>query len=522
MLFKNGELNLLKCSMDNFQFHYLMKKKNTLFLIRDRIGIVPIYFKKTKDLFVFCSQIKPIRKFFQNSIEINNDQIIKKLSLPYKLHGISNHTLFDQVFSLKPGSYLQLNLENLNFNQNNFVSLSDIKINNKKSYYDFREELKSLLIDSIKIRLRTDRKYGFILSGGIDSSSILGIAKKELNVEPYSFSLDIPDQRFNENNEIKEILEFHNMEKNFIKVTSSNTKDILFNELLQQDEPLPTPNFILHNILASQINDKGIKVVLNGVGGDEILLGYHDHFLYHLFNLEQDNSKLFNNELFYWEKNQKRTEALYKKFKIYLKSNLSNFNPDFLARSQGYDYLSLVKNLNLDTFNKYFKSFKNSGKVLDKQINDISSLTIPHSVKMDDTCYLSHAVETRQPFLDYRLINLCLSMPSRYKIKKGIGKFILRQAVRGFIPETRRRDIKKIGLNLPIDEWFKKDLFEWIEMNCHDKNNEIFNYLDFNKVQEIILQHQQGLYNHSLKIWDICCIQTWLSNSDKGFYEKRT
>ena len=252
------------------------------------------------------------------------------------------------------------------------------------------------------------------------------------------------------------------------------------------------------------------------------MLGYHDHFLYHLFNLEQDNSKLFNNELFYWEKNQKRTEVLYKKFKIYLKSNLSNFNPDFLARSQGYDYLSLVKNLNLDTFNKYFKSFKNSGKVLDKQINDISSLTIPHSVKMDDTCYLSHAVETRQPFLDYRLINLCLSMPSRYKIKKGIGKFILRQAVRGFIPETRRRDIKKIGLNLPIDEWFKKDLFEWIEMNCHDKNNEIFNYLDFNKVQEIILQHQQGLYNHSLKIWDICCIQTWLSNLDKGFYEKRT
>jgi len=129
---------------------------------------------------------------------------------------------------------------------------------------------------------------------------------------------------------------------------------------------------------------------------------------------------------------------------------------------------------------------------------------------MDDNCYLSQAVEARQPFLDHRLIEFGVSLPAKYKIHHGISKFILRQAIRGLVPDTRRRDVRKVGLNLPIDTWMRGPLRGWVEGNLTDRNSPLYSFADYGSVQDILRKHFDGIANHSLKIWDLCCMNNWL------------
>ncbi len=140
----------------------------------------------------------------------------------------------------------------------------------------------------------------------------------------------------------------------------------------------------------------------------------------------------------------------------------------------------------------------------------MTRFTLPYSLRMDDNCYLSHAVETRQPFLDHRLIEFGLSVPAEYKVRDSVSKFILRQAVKEFIPSSRRRDVRKIGLNLPIDVWMRKELKEWVNSHLSIKNNPIFEFADYSFVNKLTKDHFEGTANHSLKIWDLCCVNEWL------------
>ncbi len=133
------------------------------------------------------------------------------------------------------------------------------------------------------------------------------------------------------------------------------------------------------------------------------------------------------------------------------------------------------------------------------------------ALKMDDGCYMGRAVESRQPFLDYRLVELGLSLPENLRIRSGISKFLLRSAVRGFIPASRRRDLRKIGLNLPIDVWMRGTLKGWVEDNLCQKSNPVFNYADFQVTQKIIKSHMSGDANHSMKIWDLIGANNWLT-----------
>ena len=118
--------------------------------------------------------------------------------------------------------------------------------------------------------MRTDRKLAFIISGGIDSSATLGIAKKIFNIKPQTFSLDLPDARFNENSAIIENVKFLELEHEFIKVTPNSFLEKLEDFHSNMDQPLATPNTILHMIMAEKIFKSNINVVLNGVGGDEV------------------------------------------------------------------------------------------------------------------------------------------------------------------------------------------------------------------------------------------------------------
>lgn len=485
-------------------------KSNKLILARDRLGITPLFFQQNKNGLVFGSEIKAIMQSPGTFSEPDFEQIASIIGLPYKLHGDQGNTLYKNIKKVLPAEYIIYDCENNKINRHLYWNPNDIVELGLNSYIQSRDYLRELLIDSVKIRLRTDRQLAFIVSGGIDSTSVLGIANKLFDIEPVTFSLDLPDERFNENDSIKEVLANLDIENNFIPVTAEDVVSNLSEITNYVDEPLATPNAILHNILAKAIDSSGVKVILNGVGGDEGFLGYHDHFLYFLRSLKITKNPRFNREFYKWQILQNRSAALLDEFCNYVDLDSDRFSPDFLARSKGFDYRQCLNEEFRRTSlnNSLLKKIDFTPK--EKQIADMTKFTLPYSLKMDDNCYLSHAVETRQPFLDHRLIEFGLSIPEGYKIRDSVSKFILRQAVRDFIPSSRRRDVRKIGLNLPIDIWMRKQLRNWVNDHLSINDNPIFRYADFSIIQKTIKDHFDGTANHSLKIWDLCCLNEWL------------
>ena len=304
---------------------------------------------------------------------------------------------FKDVESVKPGHIYTLNLNNLQLSHQQFWGLTTNSELIFKNFYEAKEYVRATLIDAVRIRLRGDRKIAFIVSGGVDSSAVLGIARKILNTQPKTFSLNISDDRFNEKNEIQEVLNFNFCENNFIEVSEEHVSS-LFDEILDCcDEPLATPNAVLHGIMSRAIHESGYKIVLNGVGGDEVFLGYHDHQLFALHEAKANNDPTFPREFKAWLKYQQRNKATFREFQKFLLSNRPSVSPDFLARSRGIDYRCLVSGYFKDQLSPWL--FENKADTATaKQIDDLLRLTLPHSIRMDDNCYLSMSVEARQPF----------------------------------------------------------------------------------------------------------------------------
>ncbi len=308
-------------------------KKNDLILVRDRLGIVPLFFQQNKNGIIFGSEIKAIMQVPGIILEPDFEKLAAVIGFPYKLHGYKGKTLFDNVQQVLPAEYIIYDCDNKKNERQHYWSPNNVVDLGLNSYIQSRDYLRELLIDSVRIRLRTDRRLAFIVSGGIDSPAVLGIAKKIFDIEPVTFSLDLPDERFNENNSIKEVLSNLGIENNFIPVTVNDVVSNLPEIINYADEPLATPNAVLHNILAKAIDSSGTKVVLNGVGGDEAFLGYHDHFLYYLRYLKHNQSARFERELSKWKQLQQRPVALFEEFCDFVGSSDDKFSPDFLARS---------------------------------------------------------------------------------------------------------------------------------------------------------------------------------------------
>ena len=271
MHLKNGGDECFKLFNGQFAIAILDTKIKKLFIARDRLGISPLYYYQDQNTFVFASEVNSIVKYLNRKLKINKKRLFSQIALPYKLHQLRNETLFSSINQLEPADILYLDILNGSKKKKAYWSLSNIKQKNT-SFVDLKKQIHDILIDSVKIRMRTDRKLAFIISGGIDSSATLGIAKKVFNIKPQTFSLDLPDTRFNENSEINENIKFLKLEHEFIKVTPQIFLEKLNYFNLNMDQPLATPNAILHMIMAEKIFKKNINVVLNGVGGDEVFL----------------------------------------------------------------------------------------------------------------------------------------------------------------------------------------------------------------------------------------------------------
>ncbi len=424
-------------------FAFFNKNLNKFILSRDRFGEKPLYILKRFNEIYFSSEIKQIFALQNTKEKINFDTINNYLVYGYKSLFKKNETFFHNIKRVTPGTYLTIN-KNLNINENNFWNLSKIQQSNKINFNINLKNLKKTFIETVESRLISDVPICFSLSGGIDSNAIVSVAKKELGINPETFSIINSDARYDEEKMIDLSVNHLKIKNNKVKLRKKNFLNNLKDLINYHDKPLSTISFYLQSQLYKEVRKKNFKVILNGVAADEIFTGYYDHHLAFLSVIKK-KKELFSTEKKYWSNN----------IKPYVRNPfLNNFNY-FIDNKNSRDHIYL----NSEIFSKFIKNFnikkftekKLSNDLLrNRMMNELLYETTPTILDEDDLNSMQYSIENRSPFLAKNLVEKIYKIPSSYLIKNGFTKFLLRKIIEDYLPNDLVYSHKKVGFNTSL------------------------------------------------------------------------
>lgn len=421
-------------------------KKHEIILSRDIFGEKPLYIYRNFETLIFGSEIKFI-------LNLDNDTRINKINKEhlniYLKHGYKylfkkNETYFQNILKIDPGTVNRYCLTSLKRKEK--IQLIKRKFNKEIniSRDEAIKKIRALVIESMESRLISDRPVGFYLSGGIDTGSLTSIASKVLNKKIKCFSIVDKDKRYNEEKNIDTTTRDLGCET--VKIKFPNKENFLhrLTDLISyHDKPISSLNYYTHSFIHEIVKKNNIKVLISGLGGDEMFTGYYDHFLMHLRELTKKDYKqnfdLWKKYIkpFVLNKNLRNTNLfLNKKKRDYL---ITDFNSTFLKQ--------MFVNTKLTKFSE--KNYSNS-LLKNRMLNELFHELVPLICNEDDMNSMRMSIENRAPLLNKELLNFSLSLPPKFYINNAFGKSLFRDAMDGILNDKVRLERKKYGFNSSI------------------------------------------------------------------------
>jgi asparagine synthase (glutamine-hydrolysing) len=474
------------------------KEKKRIFVARDRFGVKPFYYYQDETRFIFASDIPPILRIVEK-VEPDNRVIYDYLL--YNRTDQDENTFYSGIRKLQHGHTLLI--------EKNRVSTKrwyDLKEHLERPFVS-SEEYRELFSDAIRLRLRSDVPVGVCLSGGLDSSAIVSVLLKDFNkydINTFSavFGEKFPEDETEYINEYKGTL--NNMFFTF------PTADTFFNDLASfirsHSEPVPTTSpYAQYKVMENAKSN--ITVLLDGQGADEQLAGYHYFFgFYYKELLRALKLQLLVREIIEYQKNHNSTYALKSLVYLLMPGNAKVFFSERKKRYIKKSFLNEYSGKNVIVDNLY------ESKDLKSSLLNHFEYKLEHLLKWEDRNSMWFSLEARVPYLDYRLVERTLALPSESIIKSGTTKVILREAMRGYLPEKIRTRQSKVGFVTPDNEWFRHQKFKvLIEdlLNSHDFRHNP--YINCTKALSLYADHLSGKIDISSDIWKWINLGYWLN-----------
>jgi asparagine synthase (glutamine-hydrolysing) len=479
-----------------FAFAILNRKEKTVYVVRDRFGIKPLYYFYDEDSFIFSSEIPPVLKVY-NKKNTPDYQAIYDF-LVYNRTDQSESTFFRNVLKLPHGFYIKIKDKTII----------------KKKWYELREKLTrpailpeqyfEILNSSIQLRLRSDVPVGVCLSGGIDSSSITSVLLRQFQlkgINTFSAVYGI-GEKGDETTFINEYAgDLNNM------FFTHPTAESLFKDqsilIKAHAEPFPS-SAIYAQFKVMELAQGKVKVLLDGQGADEQLAGYHYFFGYYFKELfEQYRWLKLISEVKYYLQNHKSVYGLKSFAYLYLPFGIgTNYKEKNCAIN------SIFKN-QIGTSSENVNSLINSKSLNDALINHFE-FKLEHILKWEDRNSMWFSIESRVPFLDFRLVEATLSQHSDLIINKGNTKALLRDAVKNTVPEKIRKRKDKIGFQTPEDKWFRNNFYkEFIIDLLNSSSFKSRNIINHNYALTLYNKHLDNKINISKDIWKWINLELW-------------
>lgn len=449
-------------------------EKNSLFLSRDRFGIKPLYYLyKPRKLFAFASETIAFKYLpgFERSVNSTNADLGIRNS--FYLESIGE-TIYESIQKLLPGHYIKIDYKkNLVIKkwwktEEHLPGISD-------NYNDQVEMFKDIFQDSCKLRLRSDVPIGIALSGGLDSSAVyctiqqmlktaIPVKNDEKRNWKNAFIACFPDTKMDEQSFADEVVTYTNGVANYIYPDQNDISTAIYNETKAEDFIYLSPP-VVHNIY-KEMRKKNVKVSLDGHGADELLFGY-PHMVAELINKRKEGV-LPNSLCTTWADmtgiSYEHADIMFAEFREYNKTEPKNntFNKYIPIALKSIYRNNLMRSKKNDSWmlrNTYFKKLSNN---IPPHFEDLAfsicynetHKQLPTLLRNWDRASMRHGVEIRMPFLDWRLVTFVLSLSESSKIGEGYSKKIVRDAMKGMMPDSIRLRKNKIGINAPLDEWF--------------------------------------------------------------------
>jgi len=466
------------------------KIKNIIFCSRDRFGIKPFYYLDEGRYFAYGSEINQLLDI-KKEIKVNFRTLINYLVL--SLENYSEETFFESIRELPSSHNLVYDLKTNTYEIKRYYN---IKINTDIAKLPIEEALPLYtdnLNTAVRYRLRSDVKVGTCLSGGLDSSVIAAIAASfHKNINNEKFCAITAQSTYKKNDETeyaRQVVDDSNLEWICTKPTSEEYKKYLTEVIRTQQEPFGGPSILMQYFVFKIAKENGLKVLLDGQGGDESLLGYERYYPAFLLSLPlSEKVKKFSSMVANSKLSIKDLLAYHFYFTqpgLRVKRQLRNHS--FIKSS----YSQLVDR---DIIKQIAGSYKD---IRAMQILEFTKTQLPPLLKYEDKNSMKNSIESRLPFLDYNLVELSLSLNNNFKIKDGWTKYILRRVATTVVPSSIAWRKNKIGFEAPVNQWlndFEGD-FEIIKKSC------IINQIaDIQKIKKVPFKLHWKLYN--IALWE--------------------
>ncbi|MCB2194295.1 MAG: hypothetical protein KQH79_00450 [Bacteroidetes bacterium] len=476
----------------DFAFTIWNKEAKELFCARDHLGVKPFHYYFEGNTFIFSSDIAAILAQKDLTFSIDQQQVADSLSI---IKSEKERTTYNEIKSLPPGH--SLTLKNGQIELKEYWRLQTKETVHKKDA-EVIQEFTAILTEAVKCRVENQKSTGTELSGGIDSSSVAALASQFSKIKTFSHIL--PDSKLGKIFPHKDEREFIHMltehcnisDKHFI--TSEKSLLDSLQDHLEYYQSLSQQNFgVFSDQLYEKAQQENVTVLLSGFGGDEVITSKASGYLYEL--AQNSNWQEIKVDL----KNQYPKKISFTKsfLKLYIKSKLPgiyNFlrvlKPDKPWWKNKYKNLALNANYEQKLrIKKRYDAYYRAIARETLQEKNIERITHPHVSQRLEYCSLiarKYGIEYRYPLLDIRLIEFYLSVPPRLKARNGIGRYIIRRAMEGILPEKIQWRNDKSGATIPtvfMRMIHNKDQFEQLISSA--KQNEIIKkYIDLDKLEQ--------------------------------------
>lgn len=463
--------------------------RRILRLFRDHMGIKPLYFYYNKSGCAFSSTITSLTHFQNNGVELNERAVFKYLARGWL--DDSCETFYKNILKVEPGTYIEISDAGLKI-----VKYWSLPTLGEKKFD--KEEFLSSLQDNIEQHLISDVPIAATLSGGLDSSTIVSIALNKLkNSDQLSLFSILPPNTIDESEWISKVVKKFGAKHQFISLHLNEMRAILLKVLLSQEEPFHSSSCIYQYLLRKKISEYGVKVLLVGEGGDEVLGGYRRLLLPYLYDMKKNGLK-FDNEL-------KGAQSFYGASKDEIEKQVKYYGEILHSNSSGQENLTPYLILNKEFINKHldisiepsFPIFLKNGESEQFYLHlkdHLIKRDVPYVLRMEDKSSMAFGIESRVPFLDKHFIEMTFRHKFSEFMKDGENKSMLRRAMHGILPNEileRKSKSPRPG----NDAHFIYDLMASEALECfHDEDTSGSKW--FNKGMASQFKKDLERYNH--------------------------
>lgn len=491
-------------------------RNRQLILARDRLGKKPLVYALQPDRLLFASELKALLTVPDVAREIDPNAIDEYLTYQYIPHP---NTIFRGIKKLPPGHYAVYHDGDLQVAP---YWQPDFRVERDRPYAEYKQNVRALLTSAVEMRLQSDVPLGAFLSGGVDSSIVVALMQQLVKEPVRTFSIGFAEREYDETSFAREVAQHLGTRHEEFRVTP-NALEILPKLIWHFDEPFADSSAIPTWYVA-QLTRQHVTVALTGDGGDELFAGYPR---YRAADLAAKYDQLpspirdFIGARFW----QKLPGSVHQKSPLRrFKRLVGAINQDpierfldwscifnFARRAELYED-SFLESLSASDPVQFLKAAvaRSSGRdpLTAFSLADLTTYLPCDLMTKVDIASMAHSLECRQPFLDYRLVELAAQMPIRFKYRRGQGKRILHDVFGELLPRSVFAR-PKMGFGVPLDHWFRGELKDYLRDVLLDRRTVERGMFRRDIVEGMIADHQSSRFDHAYRLWALLVLELW-------------